>query len=149
LDLAPLDRVRALCMALPQATERLSHGEPTWFVGTGKSFANFADNHHGAGRVAIWCAAPPGMQNALVGGDPDRYFVPPYFGYRGWLGVRVDGDPDWEEIAGVLEDAHATVAPKRLLAALRGRQDEAGSSGPALMRTGAAAGRARRSGSGR
>jgi hypothetical protein len=111
----PLERLRRLCMELPEATERLSHGEPTWFVGGKRSFVMFADHHHDD-RLAFWCAAPPGAQQALVAADPGRFFVPPYVGHRGWLGVRLDVPLDWEEIAELVADAHRMVAPKRLLA---------------------------------
>jgi hypothetical protein len=111
----PLERLRRLCMELPEATERLSHGEPTWFVGGKRSFVMFADHHHDD-RLAFWCAAPPGAQQALVATDPGRFFVPPYVGHRGWLGVRLDVPLDWEEIAELVADAHRMVAPKRLLA---------------------------------
>jgi hypothetical protein len=108
----PLDRVRALCLALPEATEKVSHGEPTWFVR--KVFVSFADRHHDD-RVAIWCAAPPGAQQALVAADPSHYFVPPYVGGRGWLGVYLDVPVDWDEVTDVITDAYRQVAPKRLL----------------------------------
>ena len=108
----PLDRVRALCLALPEATEKVSHGEPTWFVR--KVFVSFADRHHDD-RVAIWCAAPPGAQQARVSADPAHYFVPPYVGGRGWLGVYLDVPVDWDEIADVITDAYRQVAPQRLL----------------------------------
>ena len=108
----PLPRLRALCLSLPEATEKLSHGEPTWFVG--KVFVMFAGRHHDD-RVAFWCAAPPGVQEALVGSDPERFFRPPYVGHRGWLGVRLDRDPDWAEIAEVCTDAYRAVAPKGLI----------------------------------
>jgi hypothetical protein len=72
------------------------------------------DDHHGDGRFALWCAAPEGMQHALVAGDPESYFVPPYVGHRGWIGVRLDRALAWEEIAGAIEDAWLEVAPKRL-----------------------------------
>jgi hypothetical protein len=111
----PLERLRRLCMELPEATERLSHGEPTWFVGGKRSFVMFADHHHDD-RLAFWCAAPPGAQQPLVATDPGRFFVPPYVGHRGWLGVRLDVPLDWEEIAELVADAHRMVAPKRLLA---------------------------------
>jgi hypothetical protein len=106
----PLERLRRLCLALPAATERLSHGEPTWFVGDKKVFVTFANNHHGDGRIAFWCAAPAGAQEAVVDSDPVRFFRPPYVGYRGWLGVRVDLDLDWEEIERIVGEAHAMVA---------------------------------------
>jgi predicted DNA-binding protein (MmcQ/YjbR family) len=73
-------------------------------------------NHHRDGRFAIWCAAPDGMQQLLVDGAADRYFVPPYVGHRGWLGVHLDRDIDWEEIAGILEDAYLEIAPPKLAA---------------------------------
>jgi hypothetical protein len=112
---AVLDRVRALCLALPEVTEKLSHGEPTWFVR--KVFVSFADRHHDD-RVALWCAAPPGAQQARVAADPEHYFVPPYVGGRGWLGVRLDVPLDWDEVADVITDAYRQVAPKRLVALL-------------------------------
>lgn len=109
-DGSALARVRDLCLALPGVTERPSHGAPTFFAGK-RSFATFMDNHHRDGRLALWCAAPAGVQAAQVEHDPERYFVPPYVGGRGWLGVRLDRCLEWDEVAGVLEDAHAQVAP--------------------------------------
>ncbi|WP_214407917.1 MmcQ/YjbR family DNA-binding protein [Pseudonocardia lacus] len=112
----PLPRLRALCTALPEVTEKLSHGEPTWFVR--KAFVTYADHHHDD-VLAFWCAAPPGAQEALVGARPDRFFRPPYVGHRGWLGVRLDvADPDWDEIAEIVADAYRQVAPKKLVALL-------------------------------
>jgi hypothetical protein len=116
-----LARVRTICLALPEATERLSHGSPTWFVRAKKTFVMFLDNHHGDGRLALWCAAPPGVQGTLVDEEPDRFFVPPYVGGRGWLGVRLDRAVDWAEIAGIAEDAYRVVAPKTLIAQLDAR----------------------------
>jgi hypothetical protein len=113
-----LERVRNLCLALPDTSERLSHGAPTFFVRGKTSFVTYLDNHHGDGRLAIWCAAPEGMQAALVEADPERFFVPPYVGYRGWLGVRLDRGVDLDELAGIVEDAYLTVAPKSLAAAV-------------------------------
>jgi len=113
----PLERLRALCLALPETTERLSHGEPTWFVRGKKTFVMFADHHHGA-RLAFWCAAPEGMQHALVSEYPDRYFVPPYVGHRGWLGVWLDVAVDWDEIADIVTDAYRVVAPRQLVSLL-------------------------------
>jgi hypothetical protein len=92
----------------------LSHGEPTWFVRGKKTFVSFADHHHDD-RLALWCAAPPGGQQAMVASDPERFFVPPYVGGRGWLGVYLDVPVDWDEIAEIVEDAYRTVAPKRLV----------------------------------
>jgi hypothetical protein len=115
-----LERVRAICLALPETTERLSHGAPTWFVRDKKTFVMFLDDHHGDGRLALWCAAPPGAQHALVTEEPDRFFRPPYVGGRGWLGVRLDRALDWEEVAGICADAFRQVAPKTLVAKLDG-----------------------------
>lgn len=118
-----LDRLRALCLALPETTERLSHGSPTFFVRDKKTFVMFLDDHHGDGRLAIWCAAPVGTQGLLVEEEPDRFFVPPYVGHRGWLGLRLDRDLDWDEVSGIVEDAYRQVAPKTLVAHLdAGRQ---------------------------
>ena len=116
-----LEAVRQICLALPEASERPSHGEPTFFVGGKRSFATVWDSHHGDGRFALLCAAPAGMQAALVEADPERFFVPPYVGQRGWIGVRLDRGFDRDEIAGIVEDAYAEVAPARLVqAAVRG-----------------------------
>ena len=114
---AVLARLRTVCLALPETSERLSHGAPTFFVREKTSFLMLLDDHHGDGRFAIWCAAPPGDQHLLVDADPERFFVPPYVGHRGWLGVRLDRGIDWEELAGIVEDAFCAVAPKRVLGA--------------------------------
>jgi hypothetical protein len=112
-----LDRVRELCLSLPETSERLSHGQPTFFIRDKKTFVMYMDNHHDDGRLALWCAAPDGMQAALVDGAPEHYFVPPYVGQRGWIGVRLDRGLDWNEIAGAIEEAYLTVAPRRLVEA--------------------------------
>jgi hypothetical protein len=111
-----LERIREVCLALPETSERLSHGAPTFFVRGKKSFVMVLTDHHGDGRFAIWCAAGDGMQGMLVEADPDRFFVPPYVGHRGWLGFRLDRELDDEELAGLLEDAYIEVAPPRLAA---------------------------------
>jgi hypothetical protein len=113
----PLERLRRICLALPETTERLSHGEPTWFVRGKKTFVMYADQHHDD-RLAFWCAAPAGARDALVSVDPDRYYVPPYVGVRGWLGVRLDGPIDWDNVTDLVTDAYCEVAPKRLIALL-------------------------------
>ena len=112
-----LARVRGLCLALPETCERLSHGAPTFFVRGKRAFATVMTDHHGDGRFALWCAAADGMQPMLVEADPERFFVPPYVGHRGWLGVRLDRDLDANELAGILEDAYVEVAPARLVEA--------------------------------
>jgi hypothetical protein len=116
----PLDRLRATCLALPEVSERLSHGSPAWFVRGKKTVAMFLDDHHGDGRVALWCPAPAGTQAEVVRQEPARFFVPPYVGHRGWLGLRLDVDVDWDEVAGVVEEAYRLVAPKKLVALLDG-----------------------------
>lgn len=118
----PLQRLREICLALPETTERPSHGEPTFFVRDRKVFVSYADHHHDD-RLGFWCAAPPGAQQALVASDPERFFVPPYVGHRGWLGVRLDvAGVDWTEIVEIVEDAYRQVAPKKLVAELDSRR---------------------------
>lgn len=119
----PLERVRELCLALPETSERLSHGEPSWFIREKKLFVMFADHHHDD-RLAFWCAAPPGAQSELVADDGARFFVPPYVGHRGWLGVRLDVPVDWQEIAELVADAYRTIAPTRLVAELDARAND-------------------------
>jgi hypothetical protein len=114
-----LERLREICLALPETSERPSHGAPTFFVRDKRAFLMVLTNHHGDGRFAIWCAAPDGMQRMLVEGDPERFFVPPYVGHRGWLGVRLDRELDWDELTGIAEDAWAEVAPPKLLETVR------------------------------
>jgi hypothetical protein len=101
--------------------ERLSHGAPSFFVRGKKTFVMFLDDHHDDGRLALWCAAPPGAQQALIAADAQRYFFPPYVGKGGWIGVRLDADPDWAHVAAVIEDAYCAVAPAALVAQLGGK----------------------------
>lgn len=110
-----LERIRRTCLALPEVSERLSHGAPTFFVRGKRAFVMVLTDHHGDGRFAIWCAAPDGLQRMLVEADPERFFVPPYVGHRGWLGVRLDRSLDWDELTGIVEDAFAEVAPRALV----------------------------------
>jgi hypothetical protein len=119
-----LKRIRGMCLHLPEVSERLSHGAPTFFVRDKRAFLMVVTNHHGDGRFAIWCAAPAGMQKMLVDADPERFFVPPYVGHRGWLGMRLDRALDWDELAGIVEDAYAEVAPAKLVEAARRRGEE-------------------------
>jgi hypothetical protein len=110
-----LERLRAICLGLPEVDERPSHGAPTFFVRGKRPFVMVLTDHHGDGRFAIWCAAGDGMQQMLVEAEPERFFVPPYVGHRGWLGVRLDRGLDWEELTGIVEDAYAEVAPQKLV----------------------------------
>jgi hypothetical protein len=118
-----LERIREICLGLPETSERLSHGAPTFFVREKRAFLMVLTDHHGDGRFAIWCAAGDGVQELLVEAEPERFFRPPYVGYRGWLGVRLDRGLDWDELAGIAEDAYAEVAPARLVEAARQRGD--------------------------
>ena len=114
--------IREVCLGLPETSERLSHGAPTFFVRGKRAFVMVLTNHHGDGRFAIWCAAESGVQEMLVEADPERFFRPPYVGHRGWLGVRLDRGIHWEELAGIVEDAYAEVAPPKLVEAARRRE---------------------------
>jgi hypothetical protein len=114
--MAALDRLRTICLAFPEVTERPSHGAPTWFVRDKSAFVTLWEHgHHDHDFAHLWCAAPPGAQEELVLAVPERVFRPPYVGHRGWLGVRLDGPVDWTEIAELCTDAYRVVAPKRLL----------------------------------
>jgi hypothetical protein len=104
-------RLRAVCLALPGVTEKLSHGEPAWFV-KGRSFATTADHHHDD-RLAVWLAAPAGRQLSLVETDASRFFRPPSVGGRGWVGIYLDVPVDWDELGALIDDAHATVGERR------------------------------------
>jgi hypothetical protein len=114
----PVERLRQICVALPEVTERLSHGEPSFFVRDKKQFVMLDNHHHGAEHLAFWCAAPPGVQEGLIAENPDQYFRPPYVGHRGWVGVRIDRNPDWTEVAEIVHDAFRQIAPKGLAAQL-------------------------------
>jgi hypothetical protein len=114
-----LQRIRQICLSLPETSERLSHGAPTFFVRGKRAFVMVLTDHHGDGRFALWCAAPEGMQRVLVEGDPENFFVPPYVGHRGWLGVHLDRSLSWDDIAGIAEDAYAEIAPAKLVEAVQ------------------------------
>lgn len=114
---APTDRLRAICLALPETTEQETWDRPTYRI-RNKIFAMQAG---GDGVVAMWCKAPPGAQPVLAGADPAVFFVPPYVGHKGWLGVRLDRDPDWAEVADLIAESYRMTAPKRLAATLDGR----------------------------
>ena len=112
LDPDRLERLRAICLALPQATEKQTWGDPTWRV-KNRIFAMQKGNYDG-GRPSVWLKAPPGGQDLLVGSAPDRFFVPPYVGHKGWVGVWLDGHSvDWEELADLIDDSHRLIAARR------------------------------------
>ncbi len=111
------ERIRRICLDLPGVTEKVSHGAPAFFAG--KQFLMlWPDGHHDHCFPHLWCAAPPGVQDQLATTEPDRFFRPPYVGGRGWIGVRLDHDIDWEEMVMICQEAFRTVAPKKLVSAL-------------------------------
>jgi hypothetical protein len=112
-----LAKVRKACLILPETSERLSHGGPAFFIRGKKCFVMFLDNHHDDGRLAIWCAAPDGVQVEMVDTEPERYFRPPYVGHLGWLGVQLPGI-DQAELGAICREAFASVAPPSLLKVL-------------------------------
>jgi predicted DNA-binding protein (MmcQ/YjbR family) len=107
--------VRSACLWLPEAEEFVSHGSPNYRV-CGKTFATYVVNHHGDGRVALWLNAPPGSQELHVRAEPEHFFVPPYVGPRGWLGVILDRGLDWNRIAALVREGYEKVAPAILRA---------------------------------
>jgi hypothetical protein len=108
----PIYRLRAICLALPEAVEKEAWGDPTFRVRD----KIFAMEKRGDGRCSLWCKAPAGSQMVLVGADPERFFVPPYVGHKGWVGVRLDCKPDWDEVAELVKRSYRLIAPKRLAA---------------------------------
>lgn len=116
------DRLRELCLSLPEVQERLSHGEPCFFIRGKKTFVMCDTDHHGSGHLGFWCPAAPGVQEELIAQDAVRFFRPPYVGPRGWLGVRLAGygipEPDWREVDEVVRDAYRQIAPATLVAEL-------------------------------
>jgi hypothetical protein len=114
-----LDRVRRICLAFPEVSERPSHGAPTWFVRDKKAFVTFwVNGHHDLDFPHLWCAALPGAQEGLIEASPDRCFRPPYVGFRGWVGVRMDGRIPWEDVQRICDDAYRMVAPPALVSRL-------------------------------
>ena len=116
---SPLERLRAICLGLPEAHEVVAWGEPTFRV-RNKLFAMYAgaETHHGRGIAGVWVKSTHVNQDLLLRADPARFFLPPYVGPSGWVGVRLDGKPDWETISELLRDAYRLIAPQKLLAAL-------------------------------
>ncbi|HYZ83937.1 MAG TPA: MmcQ/YjbR family DNA-binding protein [Bryobacteraceae bacterium] len=109
-----IERVRKLCLALPGTSERLSHGEPTFFVAK-KVFAMIANNHHNDGHLAVWIPVPPSMQATLINSWPKTFYRPPYVGVKGWVGVELT-QIDQEDLNAHIVQAWRLIAPKKLLA---------------------------------
>jgi hypothetical protein len=107
-----LQRVRSICTGLPGTVEKLSHGEPTFFVGK-RVYAMFANNHHNDGHIAVWIPVPPGAQAMLIEASPAKFFRPPYVGVRGWVGLEL-AQVDDEELAHHLREAWRLIAPKKV-----------------------------------
>jgi hypothetical protein len=116
-----LERVRRICFTLPETTERLSHGEPTFFV-RNKVFVMFADNHHNDGHIAVWLPVPSGFQTALIENEPETFFKPPYVGVRGWVGIELDRISD-KDLTFHIQVAWELVAPKRLVSQIKSGAD--------------------------
>jgi hypothetical protein len=118
-------RLRQICLEFPEAIEKVSHGEPTWFAGKGKVFAMLDDHHHRSDHLAVWLPQPAGRQADLIDADPTRFFKPPYVGPSGWLGVVLDTNPDWAMVQALVTDAYRHVARPKLLAKLDGEPSPA------------------------
>lgn len=119
----PLARLREVCFSLPEVTEKEAWGEPTFRV-RDKLFAMFATDHHHDGNIAVWCKAAMGMQEVLIDADPGRFFKPPYVGPKGWIGIRLDGDVDWDEVHALLAESWRMTAPAKLAATLPAPSDD-------------------------
>ena len=115
----PLLKLREIISVWPETDERISHGAPTWWGGK-KTFATFHVNHHGDDRVAVWVKFAKEDQQDLVDSNPDVFFIPPYVGPSGWIGIRLDRKVDWGVVAGLLEEGYRMVAPKRAIKQLDG-----------------------------
>ncbi len=116
-----VERVRKICLAFPEANERISHGEPTWFAGKGKVFAMIDGHHHDSPHLSVWLPQPLDAQEALIDGDPERFFRPPYVGVKGWVGVVLDTKPDWGVVAGLVRESYRHVAGAMLRKRLEDR----------------------------
>src|SRR5438046_6755110 len=110
----PLARVRKICLSLPETTERASHDAPSFFIRDKVCFVNYMDDHHDDGRLALWCACPPGMREGLVKADPEHYFLPHYVGVRGWIGGRLERGIDGDAGDRVTGGGYLPVAPGKI-----------------------------------
>jgi hypothetical protein len=110
---ALFEKIRDLCLSFQGTNERISHGAPTFFIDNKHSFVQYRVNHHGDGRIAIWCSAPPGVQSVVTEASPDCYFKPPYVAHLGWIGIRLDRDLGWEGISSSIGEAYLNRAPNK------------------------------------
>ena len=110
--MTPSDQLRRICLAMPEAAEKKAWGDPTYRVRN----KIFAMEKRGDGKISVWCKAPPGSQEILLGSGPETFFVPPYVGHKGWIGMRLDAGPDWDEVAVVVARSYKLIAPKTLAA---------------------------------
>lgn len=114
-----IERIREICLALPETSERLSHGSPSFFVRQKKTFVSaLLDGHHDNDFPHLWLAAAEGVQGELIAEAPDRFFRPPYVGHKGWIGIHLEDDADWDEVEDLIEESYRMTAPKRLAALL-------------------------------
>jgi len=132
-------RLREICLALPEAFEKEAWGECTFRVTGGSMFAMTDNNHHRSKHIAVWVKAPLDVQELLVSADAKRFFVPPYVGSKGWIGVRLDYKVDWDELREILKDGYAMSAPRRLLALATGTAGQRSDDAPKRRATRAAA----------
>jgi hypothetical protein len=114
-----VERLRKICMGFPEANERVSHGEPTWFAGKGKVFAMLDNHHHDSPHLSVWLPQPMGVQETLIEADPERFFRPPYVGPSGWVAMVLDTKPDWAAVEDLIESAFVFVATKKLIKQLK------------------------------
>ncbi len=120
---AATERLREICARMPEVSERVSHGAVTFFARGKRTLCYLTDDHHGDGRLALICAAPPGVQYEVISSDPERFFRPAYVGHRGWIGLRLDIMPDWNEVAAVIAESYRCVAPVTLVRQLDSAAD--------------------------
>jgi len=108
-----IKKLRAVCLALGEVVEKEAWGECTFRVANGPMFAMTDNNHHQSGHVAVWVKAPAMAQEILISSDSKRFFKPPYMGHKGWVGVRIEGNPDWEQLTAILKDGYEMSLPVR------------------------------------
>ena len=106
---ATFEKIRKLCLSWPDVEEKLSHGSAAFFARK-RTFMYFVDNHHGDGNVGVWCNVSEGGQEVLVGSDPKNFFIPPYVGCSGWVGMRIDRGLPWSTISSIVKDAYAATS---------------------------------------